>query len=227
MMAQSYENLNFGTVPTTSGSTEIKVTISPELMFSDFAEAYVQECRRRNPIRAQEVNLTEEELENYIEGILAIHVSNDAKQCKVWRQAKQLYIPTWIQFVISKIGTVWDTTTGRKFVPVFNKVIDESNFNVLLVTSNKLRQFIPDGISMHKDAFPRDTEGDLDFMSYAIIDDYVKSIDKDAHPIASYVAAFVGMKLQEEAAFKILYAVRYDDVSFIRSQLFADDTIIK
>jgi hypothetical protein len=197
-------------------------------MFGDFAEAYVHECQRRNPIRAKEVGLSKEEMQNYLESILKIHLMNNAHDCPVWRQAKILYIPTWIQFVISKIGTVWDVAHGRKFIPTFaGEDVKREDMDALIQTSNKIRQFMDDGLTMHKDAFPRDTEGDLDFMSYAIIDNYVKSVDKDAHPIASYVAAFVGMKLQEEAAFKILYSVRYDDVDFIKSQLFADDTIIK
>jgi hypothetical protein len=224
IMAQSYDTLDFGTVPTTVGSTDILVELNPDFMFGDFAEAYVQECFRRNPIRANEVKITSEELKEYIQGILAIHIENDHHECKNWRNAKQLYIPTWIQFIISKVGTVWDYNSGRKFVPQFNHEYDMEN---LIKTSNKLRMFIADGISMRKDAFPRDTEGDLDFMSYAIINDYVVGINKDQHPIASYVAAFLGFQLQKEAAFSILYSVRYDDINFIRSQLFADDTIIK
>lgn len=217
-------NLDFGTVPTTSSLEVINVTIDSTQMFGDFAIAYDNELRRRNPIRYEAVGITSQDIEYYINGILAIHIQNDRHQSKVWREAKQLLIPTWIQFVISMIGTVVDTNSGLKFVPVFDF---EYDMNKMLEVSQKLTYFIPDGVGLHKDAFPRDTEGDLDVMSFAVMNNYVCSMRKESHPLGSYVAAFLGFKLQQEATFKILYRVRYDDVEFIRSMLFADDTITK
>lgn len=218
----SFASLNFGTKATTSSLETIVVSINSKMMLADYAKAYEVELFRRNPVRAKEVGVTEAELQKYFEGILAIRVASIGGDCKVWREAKALYIPSWIEFTISQIGEVIDVDRGLRFIPQFNADVD---MNAMLETSDKLRSFISDGVAMSKDAFPRSSTGDIDTMSMAIIGDYVSSQTKDAHPIASYIAAFLGFKLQEEVNFRALYRVRYDDVNFIRAMLLREGSI--
>ena len=111
---------------------------------------------------------------------------------------------------------------GLRFIPTLKHPVE---IDKLLTVSDKLRAFIPDGVSLHKDAFPRGTEGDPETMSMAIVGQYVYSQSKDAHPIASYVASFLGFKLMEEATFKMLYRVRYDDITFIKSMLLREESV--
>lgn len=216
-------NLDFGTKPTTEHLEEVVVKLDPTIMLGDFASAYHQELMRRNPIKLETSGITPEDLEEYFEGLLSIRISSVVGKSKFWRQAKQLFIPTWIEFVISRIGQFIDFDNGLKFIPSYDKEID---IDKMLSLSIKLGSFISDGVSMHKDAFPRDIDGDKDVMSMAIIDDYVKSMSVTSHPISSYVSAFLGAKLEEETAFKILYRVRYDDINFIRSMILAEDSLI-
>lgn len=222
MNKESFAKINFGTKPTTTQLEKIVVTIDPDLMLNGYASAYTNELQRRNPTRFAAVNITEDELNYYFKGILAIRVESVNDVCKVWREAKQLLIPSWIEFVISQVGEFVDTDRGLFFTPSFTFEYDMES---LLNISDKLRAFINDGVTMSKDAFPRGKGGDYETMSMAIINDYVQSQSKDSHPIASYVAAFLGFKLQEEAAFKMLYRVRYDDVAFIRTMLLREGTI--
>lgn len=222
MNNESFSKLDFGTKPTTSSLETIDVTIDPKLILADYAIAYVRELNRRNPIRAKEVGVTEQELQDYFEGIVAIRVQSVSGTCKVWREAKQLLIPSWIEFTISQIGEVIDTDRGLRFVPKFEHDV---NIVSMLETSNKLRAFTSDGVSMSKDAFPRSISGDPETMSMTIIDSYVKAQSKDCHPVASYIAAFLGFKLQEEASFRVLYGVRYDDVNFIKAMLLREGSI--
>lgn len=219
---EPFAELNFGTKPTTASFETISVKIVPEVMLADYALAYANEFHRRNPVKAEAVNLTKEELQDYFTGLLIIRVQYVNGACKVWREAKQLLIPTWIEFTLSQIGKVVDADRGLCFVPTIEGIVDISK---LLAVSDKLRSFLPDGISLHKDAFPRSTEGDVETMSMAVIGQYVYSQSKDAHPISSYVASFLGFKLQEEAAYKMLYRVRYDDIEFIRAMLLREETM--
>lgn len=219
---EPFAELNFGTKPTTASFETISVKIVPEVMLSDYAQAYVNEFSRRNPVRAEAVGLTKEELHDYFTGLLIIRIQYVNGACKVWREAKQLLIPTWIEFTLSQVGKVVDADRGLCFVPTIDGEVDISS---MLTVSDKMRSFLPDGISLHKDAFPRSTEGDLETMSMAILGEYVYSQNKDAHPISSYVASFLGFKLQEEAAYKMLYRVRYDDVQFIKNVLLREETV--
>jgi hypothetical protein len=220
---RDYQNLNFGTKPTSALLETIVVQIDSELILKDFAKAYADELSRRNPTRAREVGLTEQELKDYFDGILAIRIESVEGYSPVWRQAKQLYIPSWIQFVISRVGEVIDTDRGLKIVPKFAGKYD---FDSLLVTSNRLRAFLSDGLALHKDAFPREREGDKDTMTMAIINGYVCGQVATTHPISSYVAAFLGFKLREEIAFKMLYRVRYDDIKYIQAMILAEESLL-
>lgn len=216
-------NLDYGTKPTTGKLETVNVEIDPKIMINDFGAAYASELHRRNPLRADQTNLTSEELTEYFTQILALRVQYIHDECKVWRQIKQLNIPTWIQFVISQVGRLIDYDFGLKVIPQLDYQID---LNFLLNVSIRLEAFKSDGVTMHKDAFPRSKDGDKDVMSMALIEGFVYSRTKDAHPLQSYVSAFLGLKLIEEQTFKILYRVRYDDVDFIRSMLMTEETLI-
>lgn len=222
MVNASFSNLDFGTKVTTSGLEVIGVTINPDLIINDFAQAYANELYRRNPVRAQAIAITVEELQAYFTGLIAIRVESVYGSCKVWRQAKQLLIPAWIEFTLTQVGEVLDTDRGFRIMPKFEY---EYDLDAMLTTSDKLRAFISDGLVLLKDAFPRETTGCVETMSMAIIDAYVQSMDKESHPIASYVAAFLGFKLQEETAFKMLYRSRYDDIEFIRAMILREGSL--
>lgn len=222
MSKESFQSLNFGTKPTSTSLESIDVTIDKDLILTDFASAYFKELVRRNPVRVDAVGITEDELSAYFTGIVTLRVECVNGVCKVWRQIKQLLIPAWIEFVITQIGEVIDVDRGLKIRPVISESYD---LDAMFETSDKLRAFITDGVVLNRDAFPREQTGDYETMSMAIINDYVQSQSKDSHPIASYVAAFLGFKLQEEAAFKMLYRVRYDDVEFIKSMLLREGSL--
>lgn len=211
----AFENLDWGTVPTSVKTEIIEVQIDPKLMVKDFAEAYAKELYRRNPLRAKEVNLTSAELYSYFTGILKTRVDSVNEECKYWRQAKQLLVPTWVQFVISRIGLVRDTQRGLIIKPVLDVKVD---IKQLLDVSNRLELFLEDGVALHKQAFPTVPEGDVDTMSMSLINDYVYGQSK-VPAVNSYIAAFLGFTLKRNTNFEILYRVRYDDVDFIRDML--------
>jgi hypothetical protein len=92
------------------------------------------------------------------------------------------------------------------------------SFEEALVISEKIGSF-QDDLQIVKDAMPRSIEGDVDVMSTALIADYVRALKPVEHVASTYVTAFLGMRLKEEAAMGALYRVQYDDVAFIASAL--------
>lgn len=224
MINKDQFNLDFGTKVSHPKLETIEVTINPDFILKDFALAYRNELHRRNPVRFEAIGLTEDELKKYFTGLLAIRVQSlSAEGCKDWRKAKALFIPSWVEFSLSMIGEVVDSKRGLKFTPVMQDC--DYDLSEMLGTSDKLQSFIADGVVLHRDAFPRSSEGDYETMSMAIIDGYVQSIDDKSHPIASYIAAFLGFTLKKETDFKMLYRIRYDDVEYIRTMLLAEETI--
>lgn len=230
-----FENLNLNTVVTTSTYQNIEVQIDPDFMMKDYGKAVVKDLKRRNPerFRAIEEQIAEDELFREFEGELSfaslmeaycsdlakIRVQSVNDECTVWREAKSLAIPPYIQFALSQIGTVRDLDAGRKYVPYVDSPELTLSVKQLMAVTDYLRAFTSDGIVLLYDAFPRQKEGDKDAMSYAIIDGYVKGQQKTSNPAKSYVAAFLGMKLKQESDFKCLYSVQYDNAEYVKDRL--------
>lgn len=219
-----FQNLNFGTKPTGVKLEKVIVTIDPSFMIGDFAQAYAAELNRRNPVRFNAIGLTKDDLNYYFTNLIVMRVESVRDQFKHWREAKALLIPSWIEFTMTCIGEVIDHDRGLDIIP---ECEGEYDFAKMLEISSKLRSFQSDGVQLHRDAFPRTKDGDVDTMSMAIIGDYVYSQSKDATPIFSYVAAYLGFKLKEEQSFKMLYRVRYDDVGYIRSMLLSEESVLQ
>lgn len=215
----NYNTLDYGTKATNIKLEVIEVSINTDLMVNDYAAAYGKELFRLNPVKAREINLTTEELDYYFKGVIALRVESINDTIKVWREAMLLVIPAWIQHTISTIGEVIDRARGIHFKP---RLVLDYDIKKLLEISNKLESFQTDGLSLHKNAFPREKTGNAEVMGMAIVDDFVHSINADAHPASSYVAAFLGYKLVQEQSYSVLYRVRYDDINFIATQLMND-----
>lgn len=215
-------DLDFGTKPMGDDFERITVVIDPTLMLGDFAEAYCKRCQELNVAKFSVMDLSVTELDIYFKALIAIRVQAINGGSPVWRQAKQLVIPSWIQFALTQIGRVIVHSKGLEFIPKFEYDFD---INALLKTSQKLEAFVVDGLHVHKDAMPRSIEGDIDTMTMAVINNYVKSMSDNTHPVFSYVAAFLGMTLEKEQAFKMMYRTRYDDVEFIRSMIMSERSL--
>lgn len=216
--ATTFSKLDLGSSKPTSIPQEIiHVTISEENLFGDYAKAFVAEAWRVNPLRAEQVALTESEVSSYVRYLVTQRVLCTKGECKEFRRLKALYIPVWIQYNLSMIGTVTLRSQGLKLVPEIQEE-SELTYNEALAISEKIGSF-EDDLQIVQDAMPRSPEGDVDVMSTAMIADYVRALKPVEHVSATYVTAFMGMKLREEMGMKVLYRVQYDDVAFIQSAL--------
>lgn len=217
-----FMNLNFDTKPSTVKQETVYVTVNPE-MFNDYADAYVAEARRINPVAFEELHLTSDELRDYFLYLLICRLESlSPNGCPEWRKLKACYIPDFFQFVLSQIGVYIDQTHGLKFIPKYDG--QKPNINYLEI-SGKIEFYTRFGLAATKDSMPRGNDGDPDTMGFVILGDYVYGRNEIQAPLCSYVAAFLGLKLSEEATFKMLYRVRYDDVEFIKDMLINERSI--
>lgn len=213
----SFTTLDLGSGQPISVQQEvIEVEISAENLLGDYALAFVKEAYRVNPLRAEQIELTADELTKYCHYLLFKRVQSVSDECTDFRKLKCLYIPVWIQYNLAMIGEVVIRDKGIKLVPVMEE--PEFTFEDALKVSEKVGMF-EDDLQIVQDAMPRDRAGNKDVMSTALIAGYVRSLEKVEHVSSTYVTAFLGMKLREEAAFQVLYRVQYDDTAFIASAL--------
>jgi hypothetical protein len=221
-------------VVTTSNYQTVEIIVDPAFMMQDYGEAVARDLERRNPIRYKAVDeqvMSDSTLEDLsvesLSQLLQIYISDLARiriqavngTCKIWREAKYLAIPPYIQFCLSQIGVVYDIDNGRKMVPCIESPDLAMSTKQLSRVTEYLHAFTSDGITLLYDAFPRDKEGDPETMTYAIIDGFIKGQHKASNPAKSYIAAFLGMKVRQESELRCLYSVQYDNVDYVKDRL--------
>lgn len=215
--ASKFDTLDLGSVKPTSIPMQIvEVKVEGDL-FSSYAKAFVAEAYRKNPLRAEQIGLTAEEVEAYSRYLVTKRIESVSNNCADFRKLKVLAMPAWIQYNLAMIGEVSIRDRGLKLVPIDSHPSSMS-FDEALKVSEKISMF-EDDLQIVYDAMPRSTSGDLDVMSTALIAGYMRSLNPVKHVAATYASAFMGLKLAEEMAFATLYRVQYDDIQFIATAL--------
>lgn len=216
-IASTFANLDLGSAKPTSVPMQIvEVKVEGDL-FGNYGVAFVKEAWRKNPLRAEQVCLTAEEVDAYARYLLTQRIKCINGTCTDFRKLKVLYIPVWIQYNLSMIGTVVIRDRGLTLKPVVN-VASTMSLDEAIKISEKIGMF-EDDLQIVQDAMPRTDSGDVDVMSTALIAGYMRSLNPVKHVASTYAAAFMGLKLREEAAFAALYRVQYDDITYIASAL--------
>ena len=218
MNQEQFLNIDLGSVkPTSIPMEKIEVGIGLSEMVSDYGKAFVKEAWRKNPLRMEQISLTPEEMTDYCDYLFTKRIESIQDSCADWRKLKNLYIPAYVQYAMSMIGKVTIRNRGIQLIPVDNHP-SKMTFDQALAISDKIGMLLDD-LQIVKDAMPRSEDGNIDVMSTALIAGYVRSLGEVGHVSATYVTAFMDMKLKQETAFQTLYRVQYDDVDFIQAAL--------
>lgn len=214
----SFESLDLGTTKPTSIPQEvINVVIATENLTGAYGRAFVAETYRVNPLRAEQVKLTAEEVQSYAHYLMTKRIESVNNNCPDFRKLKVLYIPSWIQYCLTMVGKLVKRDVGLVIMPEMENP-STMTFEEALVISDKIGAF-EDDLQIVKDAMPRSFEGNIDVMSTALVADYVRALKPVQHVASTYVTAFLGMKLREEMAFAALYRIQYDDLDYVSSVL--------
>lgn len=220
---KTFEDLDLGSQhPITVPMATVEVEVNPEVLVDDYAIAFCREAYRVNPNRANQVNLSEQEVKDYFRFILMNRILYVQDRCQIWRKMKRLPIPVFLQYAIRQIGQVVVREQGITLTPVAN--FEVITLEEAFVIGDKISAFEND-LQIVFDAFPRDFTGNESVMGTALIAGYVRSIRKVDHVSDTYITAFLGMKLREEQAFQVIYRQQYDDLEFIYTALTNDRRI--
>jgi hypothetical protein len=214
----SYDSLDLGSsAPIGIAMEKVEIEIDPQEILGNYAKAFVNECYRNAPELVERINFSEEEVINYCKFLMKQRVDCVHQECRIWGKLKALWIPTWIQYNLSMIGEVVMVDKGLDIIPVMkdDKFI---TYQEAYEISQRIHYF-RDYVQIVTDAMPRGIYGDKDVMTTAVVANYVRAQSKVEHVAATYVTAFLNMKLKEEVAMAALYRVQYDDIEFIRAAL--------
>jgi len=204
------------TKPTARAFDRIEVRIEPNSLLGNFATAFINEAERKNPLTFDRVGLTASEVERYIYYLMTKRAQSIEGNSNEFRKLKVLWIPAYVQYCLRLVGKVTIYEEGLELLPIMEEESDLT-FEEALLISDKIGAFHSD-LQLVQDGMPRDPMGNVDVMSTALIAGYICA-RKEVHVAATYVCAFMGLKLQQEAAFQVLYRLRYDDLDYIASVL--------
>lgn len=214
--AEKFNNIDFHlSKPIPDSLKTIEVVITSENLLDDYARAFVNEGYRVNQLKAQRVQLTEQEMIDYCGYLLTKRVQCVDRTIKDFRDLKLLWIPAWIQHALSLVGEVIDRKQGFKITPIMEEP-SKMSFQEALRISEKIGAFEND-LQMVQDAMPRKLDGNENVMMTALIADRVRGIKEVEHDTFVVVSVFLGMKIKEEALYASYYVHRYDDPDYIRA----------
>lgn len=214
----NYQELDFGTksgTPIRQDLIEVKIGVS--VMGKNYTAAMINHVCNVCPAIQERVNLTQEELDNYLLYLIQQRCDQCNGKCENWGRLKALYIPSYAQFVLSQIGVFVDRKYAIKVVPI-PEVESSISYSQAVQISERLSEF-EDYLHMSNAAMPPQLEGDPVVMSSAIIADKVRSMSREMSPAMQYVVAFANMSLAKENAFAALYRTQYDDIETIQLQV--------
>lgn len=194
----------------------LSIQIATGAALTDFAKAFVEEGYRKNPLLAERVALTEEELLEYTSYLITKRVEVVNQQCKDWRKVCRLAMPCFVELVLTSIGRVDLRKQGLRITPVVNEPSSMSYEDALKISA-KVEAF-EDNLAVVIGAMPGNEEGDPSVMTMAIINDYVRGMSDVDDPVAEYIVYFLQLTLEEQL-FDNLYRMQYDDVKTIEAQI--------
>lgn len=194
----------------------LNIQIATGATLTDFAKAFVEEGYRKNPLLAERVALTEEELLEYIHYLISKRVEVVSSACKDWRKICRLSMPCFVELILTSIGKVQLRNQGIEIYPVVAEPSTMS-YEAAMKVSAKVEAF-EDCLAVVIGAMPGNMDGDESIMTMAVINGYVRSMSVVDDPVAEYITYFLQLTLEEQL-FDNLYRMQYDDVKTIQAQI--------
>jgi hypothetical protein len=188
---------------------------------ASFNEAFVREGERKNPLMAEKVNLTTEELADYERFLLVNRVDIVNGSCKIFRMLKRLAMPCFVERCLSDVGRVTIRERGLDIHPTVDDSTrkDLISLDDAIVISQKIESFYDD-LAVVLGAMPGDEGGNSETMTLALIQDYVVGMGDYDDPLVQYIV-FALQCMLIETEYNSLYYMRYDDVRTIEANMSA------
>ena len=195
---------------------DVHVIITKDNIAAPYVRGFISEMYRMNPLYAKTISLTEQELLNYINYLIAERCEQVNGNYHVRNRNKMMWIPDFIQYVISMVGIVEIRDLGLRLIPEYEgEVISIAEAQTI---SDKI-SLTQDFMSVSRNAFPIDIEGDEEVMTTVLVSSSVRSMKVLSHPVNQLITAFLGMRLKQEALHGVLYRVQYDDLEYLTNVL--------
>lgn len=117
--ASRYDSLDLGSASAISVPLEvIEVSLGQGSLIDQFADQFVSETHWANPLRAEQVGLTEDEMRQYVRFLVFLRVLGVHEKLPKFHRTRSLYMPAFVQYILSMVGDVIIRDKGIKLTPV-------------------------------------------------------------------------------------------------------------
>lgn len=216
LQKKDYQSLEWATQPGAPLPMEkVEVQVSVASLALGYVHAFVNNLDNKAPQLQDKIQLSEDELEEYLNYLLTCRCDQVAGTLTGFGKLKSLAIPDFMQYILSSIGEYRNRKYAIDVIPVPQKR-STMTFEEAKIISNKLLEF-EDVTYISVAAFPPSTVGSEEVMSSAIIASCIRSMKHDLSPLGEYAVAFANLSLSKETAFSALYRTQYDDLGTIQT----------
>lgn len=195
-------------------------------VFAMLSETIYDKLATVNYMRKFSSSVSKTAFMEYLEFLITLRVayttggriSNNVRMVQEWTY------PASFASVLPCIGVVLDHETGIQYIPelnspvVISEVSDEKVMQYQRV-SNLLK--VCEGVIMSTE-MPKTKEGDLEFMSFLVLDGIIKATSKVAHPVKALLRAVVAQSAVDHIlgvkAFRVNYG-SIEDMKYVVSNL--------
>lgn len=198
----------------------LHVQVSVEGLIA-FNKSFVCEGERKNPLTADKVQLTEQELLEYERFLLVNRIDLVDGKCKIFQNLKRLAMPCFVERVLTDVGRVIIRDHGLDIHPTIDEELRKNIITLAqaIEISNKIDAFYDD-LAVVAGAMPASEEGNPQTMTLCLIQDYVVGMGDYDDPLVEYIV-FALQSMLEETEYNSLYFMRYDDVKTIEANISA------
>lgn len=183
--------------PVSFETTEVSIQLDAVVLTEYKAELYASWDQAAS-MRGFELSFSEEELSKYIDMIIITRVEYTRGRKVLVKPVDGFAVPSFLSCILSNIGLARNADLGIELVPVVERgqrtvSPNEIDYDFMVKISRAIKVLGRIGVE-YAEGYTRSRDGSYEFMSMAMIDDYVRNVANTAHPVYALMASVLGVR---------------------------------
>lgn len=177
--------------PVSFDRTEVKIDLNAQVL-TEYKRELFASWNQAVAMKGLTLGFVEKDLSDYIDMLVILRVDYvNGKRVDV-KPTDGMVVPSFLSLILSNVGLARNPELGIEVYPV---VIAEVKIDpeFMWKISRCIRTLSSTGIE-YAEGYTRSRDGSYDFMSMALIDDYVRNASNQAHPVYALMACTLGVR---------------------------------
>lgn len=167
----------------------VSVSINPNAqVFTTYVETLFQELDSATTLMGGGLPFTHEQLLAYCQNLVKIRVDFVNRNRAMFGPTDKLAVPAFLSVVLENIGLAEDLDRGLELYPTLVPFESAMDVSAMSAMSTRLKTLSRYGFE-YADGYSRDRSGSWEFMTMSLIEGYVRSLSREAHPVYALMAS--------------------------------------